>query len=281
MLTGHLRWLYNRLTLLDNGEIVVQAIINGTALAISDGSFHKDYGTVAWVLEGDSSLGRLGGTAIAPGGAYDQSAYRSELTGVYAIIMTVKLLVEQHGITSGSIQVACDGLSALNMVFSDATVSLDEPCFDIILASHLLLQASPLAWNHIHVEGHQDDDPFKPLDQCVLLNIVMDKTAKAFLPIAQPLPRTYQVPGEPWSIWYKQSKVQHQFDSTLRAIIHGQQALAYWASKQQMSAICIMNVYWEATGRTMKEVPQHTATFISKHSAGMCGVGKLMKRWKL
>jgi len=47
MLTGHLRWLYNRLTLLDNGEIVVQAIINGTALAISDGSFHKDYGTVA------------------------------------------------------------------------------------------------------------------------------------------------------------------------------------------------------------------------------------------
>ena len=47
----------------------------------------------------------------------DQGAYRSKLAGLFAIVLLVNLLCSWAGITSDSIEVSCDGLSALNKAF--------------------------------------------------------------------------------------------------------------------------------------------------------------------
>ena len=39
-------------------------------------------------------------------------------------------------------------------------------------------------------------------------------------------------------------------------------------------------VHWEAIGIAMKETKRSRRVFLSKHTCGMCGVGKFMKRWK-
>mgnify|MGYP003487338349 FL=1 len=39
-------------------------------------------------------------------------------------------------------------------------------------------------------------------------------------------------------------------------------------------------VDWKATAKAMKTVPHSRRIYVTKHSAGICGVGKWMKRWK-
>jgi hypothetical protein len=66
------------------------AIQEGDAIAISDGSFQDQYGTAAWFMEGACSLGRIVGAVMVPGTGKDQSAYRSELTGIYSFLVCAK-----------------------------------------------------------------------------------------------------------------------------------------------------------------------------------------------
>ncbi len=39
-------------------------------------------------------------------------------------------------------------------------------------------------------------------------------------------------------------------------------------------------VDWEAIGSTLQGIARGRRVFVSKHTAGMCGVGRFMKRWK-
>ncbi len=84
----------------------------GLIIAVSDGSYSSQYGTAAWVLQGTNS--RCSGQVICPGSASDQNSYRSEVSGLLAILLFVDLLTKFFSITSGLIEVACDGESALN-----------------------------------------------------------------------------------------------------------------------------------------------------------------------
>jgi len=48
----------------------------------------------------------------APGDEASQSSYRSELTELYCIILTVTILCSFYNIDNGSITVSCDNLLA-------------------------------------------------------------------------------------------------------------------------------------------------------------------------
>ncbi len=45
----------------------MRALQNGVAIAVSDGSFKDGCSMAAWVIEGESNIGRLLGKAIVPG----------------------------------------------------------------------------------------------------------------------------------------------------------------------------------------------------------------------
>ncbi len=152
----------------------------------------------------------------APGDEASQSSYRSELTEVYCIILTVTKLCSFYSIDNGSIMVSCDNLLASEQAFGENDISLADPSYDLLLAIRCLLSISKVKWNTIHIEGHQDDTtPHKELDCWANLNINMDSIAKRYLPIVQCQWQHFIIPGEPWSLWFNDKQLSENLEDTL------------------------------------------------------------------
>ncbi len=199
------KWCFEAVSLADNGQTVAQAIREGIAIAVSDGSCKDSYGTAAWVIEGADQHGRIMGKVIAPGGPEAHSPYRSELSGIYATMIVVNNICSFYNIQEGTIEFACDGLSALNRAFSYVVslLSVAEPSFDMLVVIHRQWVHSTILWKICHVEGHQDDKrPADSLDRLGKLNVEMDMVAKQYIAIAKQQPRHYLLKHDPWSLWY-------------------------------------------------------------------------------
>jgi hypothetical protein len=111
------RWCFNNMVSIDNGQIVAKALKNGDAITVSDGSYKDQHGTAAWVIEGSNRIGRISGMVITPGHGHDQSTYRSELAGIYSIMVLVHHLCTWFNIDQGSTELGCDGQSVLDKCF--------------------------------------------------------------------------------------------------------------------------------------------------------------------
>jgi hypothetical protein len=275
------QWCFQQLHLSDNGEHFCVAIRSHTAIALSDGSYKDGYGTAAWVLEGENKHGRISGAAIVPGEGVDHSSYRSEVTGLYCIILVITRLFEYHKVEEGTITVGCDGQSALVTVFSKTMPAVTDSCYDLLSNTFTLLSASSLCWVPLHVKGHQDDDlPSEELDRWSLLNIEMDSNAKKMLKRAQALPRHYTIPHEAWSVWLGGVKLTTKTSDHIYDLVHGPAARRYWGRKGNFPDNVLDNIAWDLLRDAHKGIKQATGTFIKKHSSGMCGFGKFMHRWK-
>lgn len=71
---------------------IVRDIESGTAVGVSDGYFKDGFGTVSWILENTSGSQRIMGNVLIPGFQSNQSVYRSEIGGIYGLVMVVKLI---------------------------------------------------------------------------------------------------------------------------------------------------------------------------------------------
>ena len=80
-------------------------------MAVSDGSFKYSCGTAAWTLRGVTNDQFITRVNVVPGSDDDQSAFRSEMVGMYGIITATTTLCSLHNITTRCITVACDGES--------------------------------------------------------------------------------------------------------------------------------------------------------------------------
>jgi Reverse transcriptase (RNA-dependent DNA polymerase) len=276
------KWCLECLDMSDEGISITNALKNGTAIAVSDGSYKETFGTAAFVLEGVNSNGRIVNTVIAPGNAHNQSPYRSELTGIYATMVLVQKLCKYYDISSGQIEFACDGLSALNKAFSYvALISVDEPSYDLLAAIRHQWLYSSVQWKIRHVKGHQDDERAPTeLDRWERLNVEMDGRAKAFIQVAKQRPRHFLIKSEPWSLWYQGKKIVKDIKETIYEIVHSSEARDYWSQKEKVMPPLLDSIQWDAVNQAMKSSPRATRVFIAKHTVGMCGVGKFMHRWK-
>lgn len=82
---------------------------------------------------------------IAPGTPTDQIAYHREVAGIFGIAIMIREICEFHDITSGTVYLGCDGLSALiNCTDIDYVVKPMSPHFDLITAT--MLQQCPVKW---------------------------------------------------------------------------------------------------------------------------------------
>jgi hypothetical protein len=161
------RWAVERFAVADGGRTLAEAIHQGRAIAVSDGSYKDDFGTAAYVLEGETASNRIVCALATPGIPEDQSSFCSELAGLYRIVMMVQAVCHQFGITSGGIEVGCDGLIALQRAFGEdfmVTPDIKDSDYDLLSATRKILAESPVIWTWRHVEGHQDDDGIEELD---------------------------------------------------------------------------------------------------------------------
>ena len=106
-------WVVQNFNATDDGGLIADALRAGHCVGISDGSFKDEYGTACWVVKGETSQGRIFGPCITPGNAKDQSAYQSELAGLYGIITMLEAICQYHAVTAGNAEIGCDGIQAL------------------------------------------------------------------------------------------------------------------------------------------------------------------------
>jgi len=215
--------------------IIGQAIQNGTAVVVSNGSFQDTYAIAALILEDLNTGERKINKEISPGASNDVSAYRAELTGIFSAIRLVNNLCQKLAITSGYITLGCDGLSALQKTLeTNPVIQLSEPNFDLLAAIKKEIKASPLVWEYQYIEGHQDDHKASSeLEKWSQMNVEADALAKGLIPIAKTSPRHFCIPNEPWSIWFSSKKLL-QLQTQIYDIVHSPEARAYWQEKDKI-----------------------------------------------
>jgi hypothetical protein len=245
--------------------------------AVSDGSFKDRYGTAAWtvVINGCTVTGKC----VVPGNPEDQSAYRSELTGLYGIVYTIWHIQMEHKAT-GRVTVGCDGLSALRQAkLRTDFINPNIPQYDLILAIRTIIEKTTWQWEWIHVKGHQDDILQEDdLDTWSRLNIQMDAIAKEWWVASDKQYIDPIIMGEPWRTEIGGKKIASNLRATLREACSTPKALEYWATKKRFGSGGPSAIDWEAFGGAMQASQINKQHWVSKTISGFCATGIMMKR---
>jgi hypothetical protein len=94
---------------------------------------------------------------VTPGRKDDQSAFRSEIGGIYAMTEAIELICKFFHISNGSVSFGSDCQSALYYIFyrhKKATATANY--FDLIIATRKVLDRLPISFSHHHIPEHQD-----------------------------------------------------------------------------------------------------------------------------
>jgi hypothetical protein len=247
-------------------------------IAVSDGSFKQEHGTAAWILRASEAC-EIVGQMITPGTARDQSAYRSELAGLYGVACTIWLLEKEHGIT-GTVLAACDGLSALRQIekmhdFIDPNL----PQYDLILAIRNIIRQTSWSWSWTHVKGHQDNETsFDNLDMLSQINVRMDQLAKEYWKQTLGQRSLQAITGEPWPLLLDGQKVTSNMREKLRDFCLSKGALLYWQKKRQFRSASVHDIDWDVFKAAMKGLPSGRQKWVTKMTTGFCATGVVMHR---
>jgi hypothetical protein len=216
------------------------------------------------------------GFNFPPGLSEGQNSYRSELAGIYGVITMVSVICSIYDLRSGKITIACDNITALSKSIADFThPNIYNAEADLIYAIKNQISALPISIEFHHVKGHQDEMMAQEdLDRWSLLNIKMDRVAKSVLPGWVENMSHQQIAGEPWSIWRGETKLVNDLDKKLYEIGHASEIEHYWSRKGKFPGHLASDIE-----KAMKSSTLARRTFVTKHTSGMCGVGKFMKLW--
>ena len=166
-------WAVEEFADIDDGDTIADAIRRGIAVGVSDGSFKDSFGTSCWIIQEETQVGEIKCPCVVPGQGSAQSAYRSELAGMYGMITMINALCAFHNISEG------DGLQALRHVDQRGDITNPRMAqFDLLSATRNSLRLCPIKVIMRHEKGHQDDDLDAVLDRWAALNVEVDDGAK-------------------------------------------------------------------------------------------------------
>ena len=121
------QWASQQIEVTDEGQDLAHGITDGTATAISDGSFKKGYGTSCSILRGSTITTRIISINTVPGPTDSQSAYRSELAGISGSLLIIQAICNMHHIQNGCITIGLDGQSAMKSVSQNNNPNHSNP----------------------------------------------------------------------------------------------------------------------------------------------------------
>jgi hypothetical protein len=233
-------------TILNNNQVqgeqedVIQSIRNGTAKAVSDGSYlqRENIGTAGWIIEGENVGNQIRGRHETPGSAGSQCSHRSEMWGVLGLIMSVNSLCQLHGIQHGSILAKCDGEGTINILNNrHAIIKNNRKHYDMIQALTSAIERSPIQWSFEHLRGHQDQYiSYSQLDRWAQLNVQADTIAKQevtrILNQGSREGNSAPIPYNPCRIFWRAGNslepISSHLSETLRNRIQSHKITKYW-----------------------------------------------------
>ena len=172
----------------ENTSALQDHILNGTAVAVSDGSYYESHsiGAFGWIVTTPDHEEWIKGGSLTPGPSVLQSAFRSELCGQAAIASFFHSYCYYCGVPRNSpssslpVRVGIDCKPTIPRVTTPAhLIKASFKHFDIISAIVDLWQSSRFTPSLEYIIAHQDDydDPLTPMET---LNVEMDNVAKGF-----------------------------------------------------------------------------------------------------
>ena len=117
---------------------MAEAIQEGTAIGVSDGSHETVHCTSAFIIthrrRGNTSnrFSNVKGTNVVPGVPHEQDSYCAELGGLMGMLVTLEMLCQVHQIQQGSIELGLDGEGAYRAVFESTHTPVDAKSYDLI-----------------------------------------------------------------------------------------------------------------------------------------------------
>ena len=161
---------------------------------------------------------------------------------------------------------------------------------DVISSIRAAAGSSRVSWQPRHVHGHVDKHKtWEELSWWERRNCECDQVAQALAdqllasslsPIlsSNPNPRFF---SEPCAIFINGAKVCTLSLASVDEVVTVPRLRAYWAKRGRLTPEAFDVVHWDTVERAMKALPAGLQRWVSKHTTGMCGVGKFRKRWGL
>ena len=273
------------------GLHIAQAIKDGTAIGVSDGSYQpnkaRHLASAGWIILDLNTHQQTGGVVRVSGTKRETNAYRAELQGLHAMLLAVHTLCKFHQIAQGSIILGLDnekGVDKSKDTFLDPTSNTRH--VDLIRAIRRIIAQLPITVHLEHVRGHQDEKANRPLTPLESLNVAADTMAKTHLHeliradnLGQldPCPDYIYMEGTRLTILDK--KITTDPSPEMRHAIFAPKMKTTLADKGLLTTTAFDLVDWEATRRAAKESPPLFRLWAAKNASGQCGVGKYMHLW--
>ena len=287
--TKRTEWLNIDRTTKGANSILAKALINGQALAVSDGSYKEDkgLGSASWIISTKDKKYYTTAGCICPGTEEIQSSYRSELVGVLGILEEIDYLCNKWNIKEGKCYIYCDGITALNIIDKSHrhTVSTRFSNCDIVSACVKLKETIPIQLVFEHVKGHQEDHrPIQALPVPAQLNILMDSLAKDLM---DDLPEKagYNLHEHRLSFTlprHKNRPIYHKLKEFMYRQIMNEKAHCYWIEeKKRYTSEDKENIHWEYQEKAFKTLKGTRQRNLSKWFSGWIATGKNTMRWNI
>jgi hypothetical protein len=261
-------------------DILQQDFSTGQVIAVSDGSFMKanNGAATAWIIESHCKTQWIMGSIHTPGPTEALSAYRSELTGLAAISVTLRIL-SQCCPSPPHIIIACDGLSALNVLTTNkddiSANSLNADLQSLIADIWAEIPTRPFP---LHVKGHQDETG-TTLNRLEQLNIMMDSLARLTALERRPLGVSLSIPPLGLqSVWYKGDRIPGNLYRSLYNKIASDQIWNYFSTKLFSSPQVLPLIHTSAFHRARNTSATSLNIFISKWLSNTLATGLVMQR---
>ncbi len=275
-------------------KAICQAIVNGTALCVSDGSYveHEDnIATAAWTICTPDNQHRLQGLILVPGLDKQKDAYRAELAGIVGILEILlqiqrQILGEINPTTAAHIY--CDGKSVLDKLrwLTVATCSTRLHHCDLLSYAAKLKEAIDITLTFTHVKGHQDDNiSCEDLPLPAQLNVQMDNIAKAFgyyILQCSDIPNhpSFLAPAQIPVVKHRGDIIHNKLRQNLYDSIHEEKQVEYWLRKGTFSRYTHSLIDWDIHSKGFSTLSHSKKAFSSKWSSGFCATGRAMQRWQ-
>ena len=279
-------WFLHNLQHSHDTDILWANILQGTALAISDGSFYPDesVGACAWKIATPCLTQWIKAGGLVPGPYPLQSAYRSEVAGQTGIALFLSSLLLPDNV-SPIITSACDGKSALSQSKDDTEfIRSSTQHVDLLSITADAWSKSPFQLRKVHVRGHQENLG-RPLTTMEIVNCEMDEDAKelATSHISQGYPplQTRSSTKGIGTIYIRNKMVVSRIQNTLYTSILHHNFVDRVAKKFGTDPIIFDElVNWKSFGLARKSAPFSLQKFISKWINGDIPTGKKLKERK-
>ncbi len=270
-------WSFEFINMNDGGAAVAQAITQGTAVAVCDGSFKEGHGTASLTLLPTLSRdhpNQINASHITPGHHLEMDAYRTEVGGLYGIISIIERLVKTFNLSHGSITIGCDCESALKAVFEYDYITPAQSCYDLLQVIRGKIEKCPITLIPKHIYGHQDDFvAFENLPTWAQLNVTMDSCAKATWNSSHHRAPTYLQSPSYCSLWYENRRLSRWDPNQIQDLIFGEQIASHWEQKGTFSRTVIASIDWYNAGRAIKKLPLYQRLWIPKWGCNFITVG--------